>query len=847
MSKRTIQDILSLVEMPSRYLGSEINAINKGRKKAKLRVALAFPDLYEIGTSHFGLQILYHILNNHREILAERVFAPAADMAAQLRFSNIPLTSLESQTPLNRFDIIGFSLLYELNYTNILTILELSRIPFFAKQRDETFPLVIGGGPCTSNPEPMAEYFDALVVGDGEDVIVEMAMIWLAWKTAGDNDKEALLRSWSAVEGVYVPAFFTPVIDSNGYQRVVPKFEDYPLITRAVVDDLNGTPFPDTPIVPYGKPVHDRLRIEVSRGCTRGCRFCQAGMIYRPVRERSPDNLLSLSEASLAATGYEDISLLSLSTGDYSCVVPLLENMMARYESEHIAVSLPSLRVGTLTPLLMNQIKRVRKTGFTIAPEAGSQRLREVINKNITEKEIETTVKNAFHLGWHLIKLYFMIGLPTETDDDLLAIVDLVKRLKKIKELESKKGSIKVSITTFIPKPHTPFQWSGQIPLEESKRKIQWLKRKLKIPGVQVKWQNPEVSIIEGLWARGDRRLNQLLLSAYQKGCHFDGWSDTFRYPAWIEASHDTGIDIDFYTTRARDHSEPLPWDHIDTRVTKKFLVSEMKKAVNSENTTDCRYGDCAGCGVCDFATIEPKVFEIYSNKTDPMVKVVNNRPSAYLRLKASYSKLGQARYFGHIELMKIFSRAIRRAKISVKFSEGFHPKPKLSFVEALPIGVESQEEWLYIFVSEDEQPESIKTRLNRHLPKGLRILDCKPAPKKSDGSVLSAATYEIVQKGGIFDEKELESFKMRRELVLSRTNRKKRTKTIDLKEMVLHIEIIAPDRLKMMLKAEPGKTVRPLEVIKNIFSISEEKIKQARIVKLRALRESGTHGHDHA
>jgi radical SAM family uncharacterized protein/radical SAM-linked protein len=741
---------------------------------------------------------------------------------------------LESQTPLSRFDIIGFSLLYELNYTNILTILELSRIPFFAKQRDETFPLVIGGGPCTCNPEPMAEYFDALVVGDGEDVIVEMAMIWLAWKTGGNNDKEALLRAWSAVEGVYVPAFFTPVIDSNGYQRVVPKFEDYPLITRAVVDDLNGTPFPDTPIVPYGKPVHDRLRIEVSRGCTRGCRFCQAGMIYRPVRERSPDNLLSLSEASLAATGYEDISLLSLSTGDYACIVPLLENLMARYESEHLAVSLPSLRVGTLTPLLMDQIKRVRKTGFTIAPEAGSQRLREVINKNITEKEIETTVKNAFHLGWHLIKLYFMIGLPTETDDDLLAIVDLVKRLKNIKELESKKGSIKVSITTFIPKPHTPFQWSGQISLEESKRKIQWLKRKLKLPGVQVKWQNPEVSIIEGLWARGDRRLNQLLLSAYQKGCHFDGWSDTFRYSAWIEASHDTGIDIGFYTTRERDHAEPLPWDHIDTRVTKKFLISEMKKAVNSENTTDCRFGDCTGCGVCDFATIEPKVFEIYNNKTDPMAAVVNNRPSAYLRLKASYSKLGQARYFGHIELMKIFSRAIRRAKISVKFSEGFHPKPKLSFVEALPIGVESQEEWLYIFVSEDEQPESIKTRLNRHLPKGLRILDCKPASKKSDGSVLSAATYEIVQKGGVFDEKELESFKMRRELVLSRTNRKKRTKTIDLKEMVLHIEIIAPDRLKMMLRAEPGRTVRPLEVIKNIFSLSEEKIKQARIVKLR-------------
>ena len=834
MSKKTIQDLLPLVEQPSRYLGSEINAISTGKKTARLRVALAFPDLYEIGTSHFGLQILYHILNNHREILAERVFTPAADMAAQLRSSGIPITSLESQMPLKRFDIIGFSLLYELNYTNILTILELSKIPFFAKQRDETFPLIIGGGPCTCNPEPIAEFFDALVVGDGENVIVEMSKAWLDWKSGGDNDKETLLRWWSGVEGVYVPSFYTPVTDKNGFQNVVPVFPDNSSIKRAVVNDLNCTSFPDTPIIPYGKPIHDRLRIEVSRGCTRGCRFCQAGMIYRPVRERSPNNLFSLSDASLRSTGYEDISLLSLSTGDYTCIAPLLEGLMARYESEHIAVSLPSIRVGTLTPLLMNQIKKVRKTGFTIAPEAGSQRLRDVINKNITEKEIENTVKNAFHLGWHLIKLYFMIGLPTETDDDLLAIVDLVKKLKKTKELESKKGSIKVSVATFVPKPHTPFQWSGQIPLEESKRKLRWLKRKLKLPGIQVKWQNPEASIIEGLWARGDRRLNQLLLSAYQRGCQFDGWSDTFRYSAWMASSYDTGIDIDFYTTRARDWTEPLPWDHIDTRVTKNFLISEMQKAVNSESTDDCRHGDCMGCGVCDFETIEPKIVEISRKNNEPVATVVNNRPSAYRRLKATYSKLGQAKYFGHIELMKIFSRAIRRAKISVKFSEGFHPKPKLSFVEALPIGVESQEEFFYFFASQDSQPESIKRRLNRQLPDGLRILDCKPQAKTSDQGVLSTATYEITQKGGVFDQKELESFKKRSKLVLSRTNRKQRTRTIDLKEMVLNIEIIAPDRLKMTLKAEPGKTVRPFEVIKNLFSMSQEKIKQARIVKLR-------------
>ena len=839
MGKKTIQDILPLVEQPSRYLGSEINAVKKDQKKVKLRIALAFPDLYEIGTSHFGLQILYHILNNHNEVLAERVFTPATDMEAYLRSSGLPLSSLESQTPLGRFDIIGFSLLYELNYTNVLTILELSEIPFFSRQRDETHPLVIGGGPCACNPEPMAEFFDAIVVGDGEDVIAKMSLAWLEWESGGDKDRETILKMWSRIEGVYVPAFFKPIVDPNGFQTLIPKFPDYPSVKRAVVGDLDTTSVPDTPIVPYGKPIHDRLRLEVSRGCTRGCRFCQAGMIYRPVRERSVSNLISLSDSSIASTGYEDISLLSLSTGDYRCIVPLLEGLMVRYEPEQIAVSFPSLRAGTLTPALMNLVKKVRKTGFTIAPEAGSQRLRDVVNKNITEKEIENTVKDAFHLGWHLIKLYFMVGLPTETDDDLRAIIDLVKKLKKIKDLESKKGTIKVSIATFIPKPHTPFQWSSQISLEESKQKIKWLKKNLKIPGVQVKWQNPEVSIIEGLWARGDRRLSSVLLSAYQKGCKFDGWSDTFQYPAWKEAFYDAGIDIDFYTTRVRDKAEPLPWDHIDTRITKDFLISEMQKAINEEATTDCRYGDCMSCGVCDFEFIEPKVFEVYKKENEPLPQMVQNKQLIYRELKISYSKLNQAKYFGHIELVKILLRAIRRAEISVKFSEGFHPKPKISFVEALPIGIESQEECFYIFVSNDIRPESIKRRLNKQLPSGLRILDCKIAPIKSDRSALSTATYEITQKSGIFDEKELECFTKSSEFIIFRTDRKRKERKIDLKEMVLNIKAIKPGSLMMTLKTEPGKTIRPFEVIKNIFSISEEKIKQAKIVKLAGSKAS--------
>ena len=833
MSITTIQDILPLIEQPSRYLGSEINTIKKDHSRVKLCFALAFPDLYEIGTSHFGLQILYHILNLHHEIAAERVFAPGTDMEAHLKSSGIPIMSLESHKPLDQFDIIGFSLLYELNYTNILTMLELANIPFFARQRDVSHPLVIAGGPCTCNPEPVADFFDAIVVGDGENVIIKMSHAWLAWKKSGKNDKETLLRMWSHVEGVYIPAFFKPKYDENGFQTLVPGFSDYKTVKRAVVNDLNNAVFPDAPIIPYGKPVHDRLRIEVSRGCTRGCRFCQAGMIYRPVRERSLETLLSLSDACVASTGYEDMSLLSLSTGDYECIVPLMERLMARYKSRRIAVSLPSLRAGTLSPALMQLVKRVRKTGFTIAPEAGSQRLRDVINKNITKKEIADTVRDAFGLGWRVIKLYFMVGLPTENDNDLQAIVDLVKMLRQIKGSNGRRGTLNVSVATFIPKSHTPFQWSSQISLTESKQKIRRLQKNLKMPGIQFKFQNPEASMLEGLWARGDRSLGRLLLNAYRKGCKFDGWSDKFKYQLWQEACCDESVDIDFYTTRLRDTAEPLPWDHIDAGVTKDFLKSELLKAEHGEYTVDCRSGDCNSCGVCDFEIIEPKVFDDCEEGTVKILSADDVKETFYKTLKISFSKRGQAKYFGHLEQVKIFLRAIRRAGIPVKFSEGFHPKPKISFEDPLPIGLESLNEIFYLSVRGDVKPKNIIDRLNEHLPRGLTVFHCQLAPAKSLCKASMSSTYMVTKKDGFFDAKELKCFVKRRELVVTRTGPKGKVTTIDLKEMVLNIELSAPNKLQMTLRTEPGKTVRPFEVIEKIFSLPGEEIKQATIVKV--------------
>jgi radical SAM family uncharacterized protein/radical SAM-linked protein len=833
MSINSIQDILHLVEQPSRYLGSEINAVKKDHNTVDLFLGLVFPDLYEIGTSHFGLQILYHILNAHPKIAAERIFAPASDMAAYLKSSGIPLASLESKKPLAEFDIIGFSLLYELNYTNILNMLDISGLPFLARERDLTFPFIVAGGPCMCNPEPVADFFDAIVIGDGENVIMDMCLDWFEWRKNDAHDKDALLKQWSRIKGVYIPLYFKPKFDRSGFQRIFPRFKDYQRIQRAVVGDLDEAPFPDTPVIPYAKPIHDRLRLEVSRGCTRGCRFCQAGMIYRPVRERSLEKLLSLSEASVKATGYEDISLLSLSTGDYSCIQPLMENMMTLYGHRRIALSFPSLRAGTLTPKLMKLVKTVRKTGFTIALEAGSQRLRDVINKNIQEKDIFDTINDAFGLGWQVVKLYFMVGLPTETDEDVRAIVDLVKRINAQRRKSRPNGHINVSVATFIPKPHTPFQWLPQISLSESKEKIALLKQKLNISGVRFKWQNPEVSLVEGLWARGDRRLGRLLVAACKKGCQFDGWSDKFKYRLWEASFLEEGVNVDFYTTRARDTAEPLPWDHIDTMITKEYLIREWERAKKGEPTKDCRNGDCNQCGVCDFQTVKPTVSAGCKDLPSNNFITIHQPDEEYEKLKISFSKQGMAKHFGHLEMVKIFLRAIRRAEIPVKYSKGFHPKPNISFEDPLPVGLESLMETFYLSAEKRIEPAVIVDRLNKHLPEGLHILNCWPAPKNLTQKTFEPVNYSITLKNMYFNKEQINDFLNRKTFIFSRLNRKGKSKTIDLKEMVFNLTLQAPNRLLISLKTEPGKTVRPLEVLEKIFGLPEEEIRQAQMVKL--------------
>jgi radical SAM-linked protein len=553
-------------------------------------------------------------------------------------------------------------------------------------------------------------------------------------------------------------------------------------------------------------------------------------MLYRPVRERAPERLFDSALKSLAATGYEDLSLLSLSTGDYSCITPLLQHLMGRLAAGRIAVSLPSLRAGTLTPELIELIKTVRKTGFTIAPEAGSQRLRDVINKNISEADIIATVRDAFQAGWRLIKLYFMIGLPTESREDLAAIVELVQKLRKLKDPAGRRGQINVSVATFIPKPHTPFQWAPQAALAEAREKLGWIQQQLSLPGIDFKWQNPEMSLLEGVWARGDRRLGRVLRAAHRRGCRFDGWGDQLKLGAWMAAFSEEGIDPEFYTARLRDSSEPLPWDHIDTRVAKDFLRTEWDKALAGITTGDCRHGDCNACGSCDFNRIEPKLYPETASLESQTPPATVTPAAAFKKIQVSYAKTGPARFFGHLELVNVFLRALRRARIPVKFSEGFHPKPKVAFNNPLPTGYESEDERMIITVPCEVTPSALREGLNAQLPQGLCVHGCSEHIQAP-----SAVSTFRISFGPAFPESlgvSLAKANLEQDLMVS--SPKGKLKKIILKDILKGIHMVSPDCVELTLCGEPGQSIRPTEILKQGFGLTPEQLGRATIRKLR-------------
>ena len=598
---------LKRIQKPARYVGNEFNSVHKKNFLELVKFAFCFPDVYEVGMSHLGMKILYHMMNEREDTVCERVFAPWVDMEEEMRKDGIPLLSLESHVPVKEFDIVGFTLQYEMSYSNILNMLDLAEIPLKSAERKENDPFVCAGGPCAYNGEPIADIVDFFILGEGEEVNNEILDVYKEWKAAGESRTEYLERI-AKIEGIYVPAFYDVEYNAdNTVKSVTPNREGVPSkIKKRIVKELDNSYVLDKMIVPFMDIVHDRITLEIFRGCIRGCRFCQAGYLYRPVREHSVDKLVETAQKLIDNTGYEEMSLSSLSTSDFTCLQELIDRLLPITVDKRINLSLPSLRVDNFSMELMEKVQTVKKSGLTFAPEAGTQRLRDVINKNVLEEDLLRTAGIAFDGGYNRIKLYFMIGLPTETMEDVEGIAELAEKVIGVfyqipKEIRKGRSvTVTVSTSSFVPKPFTPFQWEPQDRMETLVEKQNFLKQRIKSRNISYNWHQSHTSFLEAVFAKGDRRLSKVLIAAQKKGCRFDGWDEHFSYEKWLEAFADCGIDPEFYAYRRIEHDEVLPWDHIDIGVSKSFLVKEHEKAAEEKTTPSCREG-CAGCGAASF------------------------------------------------------------------------------------------------------------------------------------------------------------------------------------------------------------------------------------------------------
>jgi radical SAM family uncharacterized protein/radical SAM-linked protein len=860
MKDFNIKDYLPSVRRPARYTGGEVNSVRSDLSKEgplPLTFALAFPDTYEIGISHLGLQILYQILGTRDDIAVERVYAPWEDFEALLRENGEKLSTLENNLALSSLDVLGFSLQYELSYTNILNMLELGGVPLLSSERGEGAPIILGGGPNTFNAEPVAEFFDAFLLGDGEEAVGEIANVLVQAKKENATRAETLERL-TQIQGVYVPAFFEPVYNADKtIKEIKPLKAGYEKVHKRIVADLSTLPDPVRPVVPFVEAVHDRLSVEIFRGCTRGCRFCHAGMVTRPVRERSPDDILRIIEEGLKNTGYDEVSLLSLSTGDYCSIEPLLSSLMERCVKDQVAVSLPSLRVGTLGESLIEEIKRVKKTGFTLAPEAGSERLRKVINKGIEEEALIETAKNVYALGWRSIKLYFMIGLPTETEADIDAIVDLACRVRDAKAGGSYKGKkkskgamknspVSVSVGIFVPKPFTPFQWAPQLSLEASIARQRSLKDKVEAAGLRLKWQDPNMSELEGVFSRGDRRLSSVVLSAFKKGARFDGWSDKFKVEIWNEAFLDSAIDKAFYNQRERGAEEVFPWAHLDAGVTKEFLYKESESAKEGEECPDCKVDTCTDCGVCDHKVIKNIVFK---DANIPAKSGEGQKVEERLtRIRVNFQKMGPAAFLSHLELKEAIFRMIKRADLPVKYSEGFHPMQKVSFIDPTPVGMESKDEYMDIMLTCDISASELLTRLKKEQFPGLELLSATQISLQlpSLSASIKGTKYLILIKNGPLDsedigiefdnlEGKLKEF-FEATTIDIRVRRAEKYKVIDIKPILAEFELTEDCAISLVFNNFAGPRVKPHEVLSKLLNIPLESSLLVPILKTKTV-----------
>lgn len=595
---------LQHVEKPARYTGGEWNSVVKNHANMAVTFALAFPDVYEVSMSHLGIKILYALLNDMPDVAAERVFAPWVDMEKEMRERNIPLFSLESKTEAKNFDFLGFTLQYEMSYSNIVNMLDLAGIPLYSKDRDLDMPLIVAGGPCVYNIEPIADYFDIASIGESEEWLPEILAIYKEEKAKGfPEGKKGLLKKLVKVPGTYIPSFYEPNYDAEGnFTGLTILEEEAPAnIEKRLIEDMENAPYPVKPIVPYLDVVHDRAVLELFRGCTRGCRFCQAGMLYRPVRERTPEKLVQMAKDMIQNTGYNEISLMSLSSADYSKLPELVDLLMEEFKGKRVSVSLPSLRIDAFSIDIAKKVQQVRKSGLTFAPEAGSQRMRDVINKGVSEEDLMAACKNAFESGWHTVKLYFMMGLPTETDEDVAGIADLAYKVLDLhREITGKNnGKVTVSVSFFVPKSHTPYQWYGQQDIEEIHRKQRYLKTLINNRNISYHYHDGATGYMEAAFARGDRRLAKVVEEAVKMGAKFDGWTEYFSLDLWLSAFEKCGLDPAYFARRDRSMDEVLPWDHLDDAVNKPYLRREWERAVDAALTPDCRRLPCNGCNVC--------------------------------------------------------------------------------------------------------------------------------------------------------------------------------------------------------------------------------------------------------
>lgn len=757
MKREELQQILLDVQKPAQYIGGELNSVMKEKEKVDCRLAFCFPDKYEVGMSHLGMKILYSLYNQRENWWCERVFAPDADMEKLMREKKIPLYALESLDPIAEFDFILFTLQYEMSYTAILNLLDLAGLPIYAKDRTNLMPIVMAGGPCACNPEPIADFVDIVILGEGEEVNIEVTDLYQRAKKEGWS-KLQYLKEAAKIQGVYVPALYdVSYNEDNTIASVVPNCAEAPAkIKKRIIKDLDKVYYPDKFVVPFINIVHDRAMLEVQRGCLRGCRFCQAGFIYRPLRDKHYDTLNRDAHGLCDSSGYEELSLTSLSTSDYKEIEPLLDDLLNWTTEEKVSLSLPSLRVDNFSKELMEKVSRLKKSGLTFAPEAGTQRLRDVINKNVTEEELMTTCRTAFEGGYTSVKLYFMMGLPTETMEDIEGIANLAQKVVDLyyslpTRPKGRSVSVSISCACFVPKPFTPFEFEAQDSMELLREKQKHLLASVKSKKISVSYHDADTSFIEAVLAKGDRRLSAVIESAWKKGSCLDGWYEYFDPQRWYDAMEEQGIDPAFYANRRRDYDEVMPWDHLDYCVSKNFLIRENKLAREDKTTPQCRE-KCSGCGAAQLIDGVCCTSEICRDREIEPIEPPRPKPDASLlleqpqKVRLFFTKLDRAKYISHLDMNRCMSRALKRSGLPVWYTGGFNPHMYLTFPLPLSLGCESVYECVDLKMTQKTDYDLIAQRVNACLPPDIQVF--RAGPQQMDQKEIAWADYDMTLSG---------------------------------------------------------------------------------------------------